>query len=192
MELKSKSERIDILLNARQLHGDRGPADLPVLLDIGMPDCPDQRSRAHPRMEPEPLILVQERGIDKDRRYGFQRQPQAVLVVTRKRQAEELAAPVIDRLGETHVGLEGGEKEAEENYYYHDWHCNVRNAFYGTVNFRCIHRGLRRALRNCYRSVICLEDYFFLSASIIETGCSMHLNTRVRRALLARRARPAG
>ena len=95
MELKSKSERIDILLNARQLHGDRGPADLPVLLDIGMPDCPDQRSRAHPRMEPEPLILVQERGIDKDRRYGFQRRRIIITMIGTAMCAMRFTAPLI-------------------------------------------------------------------------------------------------
>jgi len=120
---------VDVVLDAGKLHRDRGTADLSVLLDIRMPYSAKERSRTHTRMEPEPLVLVQKGSLDQNRRDGFQRQPQPVLLVPRESQANELPASVVDRLGETDVGFKGRGKEAEKNENDYERDCYAGKTF---------------------------------------------------------------
>ena len=86
----------DAVEKTGELHRDGRAALTPPARDVCPPPAAHQRERIHARVEPEHPVLLQQRGVDQQRRHPVERHPDPVLLVGRERQAQQTTAPIVD------------------------------------------------------------------------------------------------
>ena len=106
-EFSGVAAAVDAVDAPRQLHGERGAA-LSASAAGHLPTAAEQRDRVDSRVPVEAAVFVEQHGIDQRGRDVIEGDPDAVLLIRREREAQQLPVARIDRTRRTELLAERG------------------------------------------------------------------------------------